>query len=114
MPRKSFKGLKERVLERPGAAERVAGLRQELLAEVGLHELRRDLHVSQVDLAAQLDVTQSAISKFERGVDPRLSTLRDYIEALGGELEIRARFDDREVLLQVAEEPEQYDTTEAD
>jgi DNA-binding XRE family transcriptional regulator len=109
MPRKSFTQLREEVFERPGAAERVAGLRRDLLAEVGLYELRRERRVSQVDLAEQLDVTQSAISKFEHGADPRVSTLRDYIKALGGRLELRARFDDREVRLSVAEEPASYD-----
>jgi transcriptional regulator with XRE-family HTH domain len=114
MPRKNFRQLREDVLARPGATARVAELRRDLLAEVGLYELRRELKVSQVDLAEQLDVTQSAVSRFEHGVDPRLSTLRDYIEGLGGQLEVRARFDDREVLLSVAEEPASYETDTSD
>ena len=114
MPRKNFRQLRDDVLARPGATARGAELRRDLLAEVGLYELRRELKVSQVDLAEQLDVTQSAVSRFEHGVDPRLSTLRDYIEGLGGQLEVRARFDDREVLLSVAEEPASYETDTSD
>ncbi len=114
MAAKKFDELRIQVMRRPGAAERIAALRQEILADVGLCDLRTALEVSQSDLAAHLDVTQSAVSRFEHGGDPRISTLRNYVQALGGRLELRARFDDQEVLLAVGEEPETYDpsTTE--
>ena len=104
MTRKNYKALHERVLARPGAEERVAKLREGMLVEVGLSELRRARRVSQMDLAERLDVTQSAISRFERGADPRLSTLRDYVEGVGGHLELRVRFGDEEILLSIGKD----------
>jgi DNA-binding Xre family transcriptional regulator len=100
---KKYQGLHDRVVARPGAEERLARLREETLAEIGLYELRRSRDISQIELAQRLQITQSAISKFENGGDLRLSTLRDYVEALGGRLELRAHFDDRTVLLSIGE-----------
>lgn len=98
MPKtKNFRILHEQVMARPGAAERLAALREKTLAEIGLYELRRSQDVSQTELAARLEITQAAISKFEHSDDVRLSTLRQYIEALGGQLELSARFEDRVV-----------------
>lgn len=102
MPRtKNFNRLRDQVMARPGAAQRVAALREELLAEVGLYELRRSQEVSQAALAEVLQISQGAVSKFEHSDDVRLSTLRQYIEALGGRLEVSARFDDRTVKLDI-------------
>jgi len=102
MPKtKNYRALHERVLARPGAAERVAAHREEALAEIGLYELRQMEGVSQVELAARLDVTQPAISKIENAEDWRLSTLREYVEALGADLEVCARFPDRVVPLEL-------------
>ena len=91
---KNFKILHDQVMARPGAVERAAKLRQETLAEIGLYQLRIDSQLSQVELAELLDVTQPAISKLEHAEDLRISTLRNYIEALGGELTIAAEFGD--------------------
>lgn len=100
MPKtKSYRLLQQRVLARPGGAERVARHRDEALAEVGLYELRLSQQISQVELADRLEITQPAVSKLENAADVRLSTLREYVEALGGELEVSARFPDRVVLL---------------
>ena len=102
MPKtKSYQMLHERVAARPGAKERVAKHREEVLAELGLYELRRSQDLSQVDLAARLEITQSAVSKLENADDVRLSTLKDYVEALGGHLELRVRFADRVVPLDI-------------
>lgn len=81
-------------MARLGAAEEIAKFREGALAEIGLYELRRARDVSQTELAARLEITQAAISKFENAEDVRLSTLRQYIEALGGRLELSARFED--------------------
>lgn len=64
-----------------------------------LRTLRESLYMSQEELAAQLSVGQSAISKLERRADMRLSTLRHFVAALGGVLELHARFPDRIVEL---------------
>lgn len=68
-----------------------------------LEELRVALGVSQEQLAELLDVQQPAISKLEHRNDMRVSTLRDMIEALGGELKLVAKFRDRTVDLKLAE-----------
>lgn len=69
-----------------------------------LQELREQQQVSQVTLAGKLGVRQPTISKIERRRDVNLSTLRRYIEALGGELHITARFPDGAVEIDTAPE----------
>ncbi len=64
----------------------------ERLVEMPLHELRDAMQKTQTQLAAVLLVNQSTISKLERRTDMYVSTLRSYIEAMGGELEILAKF----------------------
>lgn len=62
--------------------------------EATLRELREALGRSQEHIASQLGVKQSAVSKLERRTDMYLSTLRKVVQAMGGELEIVARFPD--------------------
>ena len=93
---KNYRELHEKVVARPGAPERLAALREATVAEIGLHELRRALNRSQVDLAASLGSSQPAISQLERGEDIRLSSLRRYLEGLGARLQIVALFHDGE------------------
>lgn len=70
---------------------------QAMLAEMPLQELRHARGLSQETLAAALHVRQANISKLERRTDMYISTLRSHIRAMGGELEIIARFPDGEV-----------------
>lgn len=72
-------------------SETMAG---EILAQLPLQELRRAREYSQQTLADAIGVPQSAISKIERRTDAYVSTLRKYLHALGGELEIVAAFPD--------------------
>ncbi|MDE0653937.1 MAG: XRE family transcriptional regulator [bacterium] len=90
----TYEKLHDQVAERPGAAERLAALRLDTLAEIGLHELRRSLERSQADLAAILGISQPAVSQLERGEDVKVSTLRSYLDSLGARLQILAIFDD--------------------
>lgn len=90
---KSYGDLHERVISRPGAVDRLAGLREQTLAEIGLFELRRALERSQTELAEEIGITQSAISQLERSGDVKLSTLRTYLEKLGARLELLAVFE---------------------
>lgn len=76
----------------PERQAKVAARVEELLREMPLHELRQARQLSQVELADTLETSQSSISKLERRVDVYVSTLRRYIESLGGELDIIARF----------------------
>lgn len=89
---KNYRQLHDQVVSRPGAAERLAALREETLTEIGLHELRRALERSQTEVASTLGVSQSAISQLENGGDVKLSTLRNYVQGLGGELRVLAVF----------------------
>lgn len=57
-----------------------------------LGDLRRARSLSQEELAAALHVNQATISRMERRTDMLVSTLRRLLEAMGGELELRARF----------------------
>lgn len=65
-----------------------------MLAAMPLYELRRARGLSQQVLADVLRVQQPAIAKLERRTDMYISTLRSHIEAMGGQLEIIARFPD--------------------
>jgi len=94
MARTKFSELRDAVVAKPGATERLAALRVETLEEIRLYELRHGEAISQVELAGRLDVTQGAISKLEHSEDERVSTLRQYLEALGARLEFVAVFDD--------------------
>jgi|ERR1700724_524256 len=68
--------------------------KQELLAAMPLQELRRARQLSQEQLAEELGATQPEISKIEHRTDMYVSTLRRFVEAMGGQLEIIARFPD--------------------
>ena len=65
---------------------------KKLLAELPLEQLRSARSLTQTNMAQILGVNQSAISKIEKRTDMYLSTLRSFIQAMGGELEIRAVF----------------------
>lgn len=96
MARTKFSDLRKDVEARPGAKERLAAKRVETLEEIRLYELRHAEAVSQAELAGRLDVTQGAVSKLEHSEDVRISTLRQYLEALGARLELVAVFEDEE------------------
>lgn len=59
---------------------------------VSLQELRKAGNVTQEDMAALLGIKQENVSRAERRSDMKLSTLRDYVEALGGHVQIQAVF----------------------
>lgn len=65
-----------------------------MLAEMPLNELRQARGLSQKMLAEVLHIQQPAIAKLEKRTDMYLSTLRSHIEAMGGELDVVARFPD--------------------
>ena len=63
-----------------------------MLAEMPLNELRQARGLSQKMLAEVLHVQQPSIAKIEKRTDMYISTLRSHIEAMGGQLEVVARF----------------------
>jgi DNA-binding transcriptional regulator YiaG len=98
---KSFSILKNKMsLTAKKAVEEKTSL---LLKEVLLHEIREQLHITQEDMAAKLNTKQANVSRTERRRDMKLSTLKRYIEAMGGELDIVAKFASNEVHLNVKE-----------
>ena len=78
---------------------RIGDMKGELLAEMHLHELRRARALTQRDMAKMLKVNQPAVSKLEQRADVYVSSLRSYIEAVGGKLKIVAEFPDGEVAI---------------
>ncbi len=71
---------------------RIAAKAHALRAEMPLAELRQARERSQEELARELKVGQPAVAKLEKRADMYVSNLRRYVEALGGSLEITARF----------------------
>ena len=97
MPTHKWKEIREKVS--PERKARVdAGIQRELLA-LELRELREQAGKTQAEVAEIAEMTQAELSKFERREDHRLSTLRRYVAALGGELEVSAVFDKKRVLI---------------
>ncbi len=102
MATRNFKELLDRI---PAARRRKVERRvASTLASMPLDELRKARQMTQVKLAETLGVNQGEVSKIEHRTDMYVSTLAEYIEALGGRLEIRAVFDDREVRITHFEE----------
>ena len=78
----------------PAQRARAAIITQEIIAERPLFELRRARRLSQVALAAAMELPQSNISRIENQTDAYLSTLRNYVEAMNGKLRLVAEFPD--------------------
>ncbi len=76
---------------------RAAARAAEMIAEMPLQELRQARKLSQEALAEALGQRQSGVSKIEQRTDVYISTLRKYIEAMGGRLDIVAHFPDGDV-----------------
>lgn len=94
--------------------ERNVARTQAMLREMALHELREARERSQAELAAVLGVGQPAVAKMERRADMYVSNLRRYVEALGGTLEITARFQDAEVAITNFEDLARRDASPAE
>jgi transcriptional regulator with XRE-family HTH domain len=65
--------------------------------EMDLAEVRKALKLSQDEIAQALQIGQGSVAKIEKRTDMYVGTLRRFIEAMGGELEIVARFGDHTV-----------------
>lgn len=100
-----FRTIREKM--DPQRQERIRERTQELLAELPLQELRQARAHSQQELAEVLGLNQATVSKLERRTDMYLSSLRRFIEAMGGELEISANFPDGRVRIQLFEDLEE-------
>ncbi len=73
----------------PESQQRIDKKVEALRQEIALSQLREELNLSQTELARVIGVSQPTLAKMENpGNDPRLSTLKRYVAALGGELRI--------------------------
>jgi DNA-binding XRE family transcriptional regulator len=98
-----FKELQTKI-----SAERRARVEErvrEAIQAMALDELRAAREFTQAELSQVLRVDQGSISKLERRTDMYIGTLRRYIEAMGGSLQIRAVFPDGEVQINQFEDP---------
>lgn len=105
---KPFSNLRDKMS--PERQLRNREVAERMMKEMPLYELRQARRLSQQRMAELLEVGQSAISKMERRTDMYLSTLRSYVEAMGGELIVQATFPDGVVRItqftELEEEPE--------
>ena len=76
----------------PAQKEAVAARVAELREEMTLAELRQARQLTQATLSETLHVGQAAVAKMEKRTDMYVGNLRRFVEAMGGELDIVARF----------------------
>jgi DNA-binding XRE family transcriptional regulator len=100
---KKFSTLRDQAKKDPARAQRIADTKATALreqAEYQLSELRQALGITQAELAAMIGKSQSAVSQIESGeIGLSIELLRSIIAQLGGELQLSAIFNDRQVLL---------------
>jgi hypothetical protein len=96
--RASWRDIKNRTMTREQQA-RARTLAMRDLREMELRDLREALKITQVTLAKKLKTTQAAVSRLEKRPGMLVNTLGDYVEALGGRIEVRAVLPDRTVSL---------------
>ena len=99
---KKFRDLRARMS--PERRKRSHERAEAMLAELPLQALRQARKLTQEAMAKVLGAQQAHVSKLERRADMYVSSLRTYIEALGGELEIIARFPDGAVRVTLFED----------
>jgi ribosome-binding protein aMBF1 (putative translation factor) len=87
-------GSLKRAARSPEAKAAGESIGRAIREAITLGELRERFEVSQAELASQMGSNQPGVSRLERREDLYLSTLREYVEALGGELDLVARFPD--------------------
>jgi transcriptional regulator with XRE-family HTH domain len=84
----SLKDWEKKVLEAPGAAERVAEIEDELRLAAGLTALREQAGLSQRELADRLGVKQPRVAAIEKARNVTIDVLERYVDALGGKLQV--------------------------
>ncbi len=95
----SYKQLRDQIRSDPERSARVDEMKQAMYTALRLAELRESREATQQQVAHELSVSQANISRIEHESDIYLSTLRNYVEALGGQIEIAAVFGDERVML---------------
>jgi DNA-binding XRE family transcriptional regulator len=92
MALRNFRELEAKMSPERQARNKAAAER--MLQDLPLEQLRAARELTQAQLASMMSVNQAAVSKLERRTDMYISTLARFIEAMGGQLEIRAVFPD--------------------
>ena len=87
---KNFNSLRAKMSS--AAQQRSRLLAAKYRSGMALDELRQARELTQVHLSKILGVNQAAVSKLERRADMYVSTLQDFVKAMGGELKITAQF----------------------
>ena len=90
MPKPSFLARQMTRLPEARHAE-VDEMAQQIIDTNRLARLREDMGLTQTQMAGRLSINQASISQIEKRGDLRLSTLRRYVRALGGQLEVRVK-----------------------
>jgi transcriptional regulator with XRE-family HTH domain len=99
---RNFKELRDALNAKMSPEERAesdAWVKAAIMEIRNMEELRQARSLTQTELAETLKVSQGAVSKVERRADMYISTLRSYVRAMGGDLQIRAIFPEGEVIL---------------
>ncbi len=96
-----FTELSAELRRDPARAERIDAMRRGIEDALALARLREEAGLTKQELADALAVTQANVPRIERSGDLYLSTLRRYVEAMGGSLEIVAVFPERRVPIAV-------------
>ena len=84
----------------PEVEERIRREVKDAARVMTLHQLREARELTQVNLAQVLKINQSAVSTMEKRTDMYVSTLRNFIKAMGGELKITAEFPEGSVQIE--------------
>jgi DNA-binding Xre family transcriptional regulator len=95
---KKWETLQARMSPERREANRRAAV--QMLAAMPLDELRSARNFTQTHLAQLLNITQASVSKMEKRTDMYVSTLRSFVQAMGGELEIKAVFSEGSVRIE--------------
>lgn len=94
---KPYKTLRTKIRSEETRVDRVSAYRQAMEDALALGQIREKRELTQNDIAQVLETSQANVSRIERQRDLYLSTLADYVTALGGTLKISAVFEDEEV-----------------
>ncbi len=95
----SMKEWETKVLDAPGAVERVDTIEDELRLAAGLTALREQAGLTQRELAKRIGVSQPRVAAIERASNVTIDVLDQYVEAVGGTLKITVRRGNRRVPL---------------
>jgi hypothetical protein len=98
---KPYSQLRGKIRSDPVHAAVVDAHRQAMEDALALAEIRERRELTQTDIARVLSTSQANVSRIERQRDFYLSTLAQYVEALGGTLKVSAVFDDQEIDIDV-------------